>query len=75
MDKFSLYSPNEEEPKVPLKKTRETCAFVTLMTERELRRLLGILENDFPETKIIYHTVSSGKLWIMKGGNPNEVKE
>jgi hypothetical protein len=71
MNKFSLYNSNEEEPTVPLKRVRQTCGLVTLMTEQEFRRFLGVLENDFADAKIIYHTVSSGRLWIMKG-DPKE---
>ncbi|MGO8806695.1 MAG: hypothetical protein ACLQO7_08885 [Candidatus Bathyarchaeia archaeon] len=71
INKFNLYSPDEQEPTIPLKKTRQACALVALMTEDQFKQYLGILENDFPEAKIVYYTVSPGKLWVMKG-NPNE---
>jgi len=51
----------------PLKKVRLSCATVLSMTEADFLRLLYTIETDFPDAKMIFKTVSAGKLWIQRG--------
>jgi hypothetical protein len=51
-------------------KTRVTAALVLRLSMRDFERLLLLLEEDFPESEIIYKKTSAGKLWIKEGEEP-----
>lgn len=57
---------NETELQKPLN-TPETGAVVLSINENDFRRLLRTIEFDFPQVRIIYKTLTIGKLWVKKG--------
>ena len=71
MSKYNLFS-NEEKAVFSLGNTTQSGALIIHTDEEDFKRLLEILETDFPNVKVIYKTLSVGKLWVMRGEPPQK---
>jgi hypothetical protein len=70
MSKNEFLNSELELAEAPLVKSPMICALVLRQSESDFLQLLKIIEQNFPDTKIIYRKVSVGPLWIMPGKPP-----